>query len=284
METGPNAFSESLAAGAQVATADDIATTRIACSFFAARALYAGPAYWFAMFAASAFGTNLGDFWVDRLFHDCLANFTSLVVICGFSIWKDRRFAARMEAAYWVATVDLRAAASNVDDHLRQDLALVYVAVTFVLGIAALLAARSARTERECQGRRAQGGRMVLDRDADREQVRPSGGDLTARTIDFYAAPGVFYGVLLLLIAARGSFAPTSIPINWWTVLAERCAGTAAGDTLASDRAFGLGRPVAMMCTGGLLVVALLVRARRAPARHASRDVSIAPAPCPRGQ
>jgi uncharacterized membrane-anchored protein len=70
--------------------------------------------------------------------------------------------------------------------------------------------------------------------------------------------------VLALLIAARGSFAPASILLYWCAILAERCAGTAAGDTIASHRALGLGLPVAIACTGGLLIVALLARARRA--------------------
>lgn len=94
---------------------------------FAMRAFNASPPYWFAMFAASALGTNLGDFWVDWLYHDRPTSFASLAVICVVSIWADRRYAARSDVAYWVAIVALRAAATNVADYMTHDLALCYV-------------------------------------------------------------------------------------------------------------------------------------------------------------
>ena len=50
------------------------------------------------MLAASALGTNLGDLWVDRLFHNRLTSLASLILICGLAIWQDRRYARRTEA------------------------------------------------------------------------------------------------------------------------------------------------------------------------------------------
>jgi uncharacterized membrane-anchored protein len=48
----------------------------------------------------------------------------------------------------------------------------------------------------------------------------------------------------------------------WLIVMAERCAGTAVGDALASHRAVGLGVPVASVCTGVLTIISLAMRAR----------------------
>ncbi len=39
-------------------------------------------AYWFAMLAASALGTNLGDLWVDVLLPGRLTSLAALLVVC----------------------------------------------------------------------------------------------------------------------------------------------------------------------------------------------------------
>ncbi|MEA2792054.1 MAG: hypothetical protein QOG73_4460, partial [Acetobacteraceae bacterium] len=39
---------------------------------------------------------------------------------------------------------------------------------------------------------------------------------------------------------------------HWAIVMAERCAGTAVGDALASRRAVALGLPIATVCTAVL--------------------------------
>jgi hypothetical protein len=43
------------------------------------------PAFWLAMFAASAFGTVLGDFWAEGLHLGLVLSFGTLVVITGRS-------------------------------------------------------------------------------------------------------------------------------------------------------------------------------------------------------
>jgi uncharacterized membrane-anchored protein len=64
------------------------------------------------------------------------------------------------------------------------------------------------------------------------------------------------------LILIREARAPVSMLLFWSIVLAERCAGTAIGDALASHRAVGLGVPMASIFTGMLTIISLLVRAR----------------------
>jgi hypothetical protein len=65
-------------------------------------ALGTGPAFWLAMFAASAFGTNLGDLWTGRLGMPGPAGFGSLVVVSapqrGWPPWRSRRDCRRARA------------------------------------------------------------------------------------------------------------------------------------------------------------------------------------------
>jgi hypothetical protein len=56
---------------------------------FWARALNPSPAFWLAMFVASAFGTVLGDFWAEGLHLGLVLSFGTLVAITGLLIWGD---------------------------------------------------------------------------------------------------------------------------------------------------------------------------------------------------
>jgi uncharacterized membrane-anchored protein len=56
---------------------------------FRARALNPSPAFWLAMFIASAFGTVLGDFWAEGLHLGLVLSFGTLVVITALLIWGD---------------------------------------------------------------------------------------------------------------------------------------------------------------------------------------------------
>ena len=76
------------------------------------------------MFAASAFGTNLGDFWADGLALGQLGSFASLASVCAVAVWGDSRAGGRTEVFYWIAIMALRAAATNLADFLTHDLAV----------------------------------------------------------------------------------------------------------------------------------------------------------------
>jgi hypothetical protein len=58
---------------------------------------------------------------------------------------------------------------------------------------------------------------------------------------------------LIVVILVRGALAPTSTLGYWCILLAERAAGTPAGDWFASRR----GLPVALLCVGAGLIAAL---------------------------
>ena len=106
------------------------------------RALDAGLTFWLAIFTASAFSTNLGDFWVDGLELNRPSSFASLVSVCVAAIWADSRLGRRTEVFYWTAIVALRAAATNLADFLTHDLAVSYPFAAVILGGGAVLAGR----------------------------------------------------------------------------------------------------------------------------------------------
>jgi uncharacterized membrane-anchored protein len=224
----------------------------------ATRAFRVSPAYWFTMFAASALGTNLGDFWADRLFADRWVSFASLVAICGLGIAGDRRIGRRSDVGYWIAIVGLRAAATIVADFLTHDCKLGYVATSIILGVATLLAGYFTRLDEVTRtsptiDMRYWTAMLVAG------VFGTTAGDLASHMIGLYAAAGMLCVTLVVVIGLRARFAPTSVLAYWCIVLVERCAGTPVGDGLASSRAVGLGLPLAIVCTTGLLVVGLLV-------------------------
>jgi uncharacterized membrane-anchored protein len=89
-----------------------------------------------------------------------------------------------------------------------------------------------------------------------------TGGDLVVHTIGLYPASGVFCCLLVALIGARGAVAPASVLLYWCIVMAERCAGTGVGDSLASPHGFALGLPIATSLTTATVIVALWARAK----------------------
>src|ERR1700722_4211324 len=51
------------------------------------RAMNVTPAYWYAMLAASALGTNIGDLWAEILFPGAVTSLASLLIICAAAVW-----------------------------------------------------------------------------------------------------------------------------------------------------------------------------------------------------
>ena len=87
-------------------------------------------------------------------------------------------------------------------------------------------------------------------------------GDLIHHNVGLYNASAALCVLLAGLILAREKSAPVSMLLFWSIVMAERCAGTAVGDALASRRAVGLGVPIASVCTAALTIISLWMRAR----------------------
>ena len=225
------------------------------------RALSTGPAFWLAMLIASAFGTNLGDLWTGRLGLPGAAAFASLVAVSALAVLGDRRIGLRTEAAYWVAIVVLRAAATNVADFLIENLHLGFVPVGAVL--AALALAVGSQT----QARPVHGGEAspVIDGRYWAAMFVAGvfgtvAGDLVSHTVGVLASAAALTALLLVVLLIRARRFPGLMISYWVVVLAERAAGTPLGDGLASRRGVGLGLQLATATTAALLATALLSR------------------------
>jgi uncharacterized membrane-anchored protein len=183
-------------------------------------------AYWFAMLAASALGTNLGDLWAEILFPGPLTSLAALLVLCVTAVAYDRIAGARSEAGYWVAIVAMRAAATNLADIMTHDLALGYVTASVLLAGLTLIVARFTHPDM------TRGGSPHVD-GAYWIAMFLAGlfgtvaGDLIHHTIGLYIASAALCVALAGLILVRNAFAPLSVALYWAIIMAERCAGTA---------------------------------------------------------
>jgi uncharacterized membrane-anchored protein len=217
--------------------------------------------YWLAMLAASAFGTNLGDLWAGTLFPGLTTSLASLLAICLAAVIFHRRAAARTEAGYWLAIVAMRAAATNLADIFTHDLALGYLTSSLLLAGLTLFAARYTHPDVSHSPRvdNAYWTAMFIA-----GVFGTVAGDLIHHTIGMLTASAALCVTLAGLILLREARAPTSMLLFWSIVMAERCAGTAIGDALASQRAIGMGVPIASVCSGMLTLASLWLRNRLA--------------------
>jgi uncharacterized membrane-anchored protein len=225
----------------------------------APQAMVITHSYWLAMLAASAFGTNLGDLWAGTLFHGLVISLGSLLALCLSAVWLHRRAAARTEAGYWLAIVGMRAAATNLADILTHDLALGYVLSSVLLAGLTLFAARY--THPDVSGSPRVGNSYWIAMFV-AGVFGTVAGDLIHHTVGMLTASAVLCLTLAGLILLREARAPGSMSLFWLIVMAERCAGTAIGDSLASHRALGLGLPIASLCSGILTIASLWLRHR----------------------
>jgi uncharacterized membrane-anchored protein len=87
-------------------------------------------------------------------------------------------------------------------------------------------------------------------------------GDLAAHSIGLFPALIALGVALVVVIVSRGLIAPIAMVGYWCIVLAERAAGTPAGDWFASRRGLALGLPIALARTGAVLLAALWLYSR----------------------
>jgi uncharacterized membrane-anchored protein len=221
--------------------------------------------YWVVMLAASAFGTNVGDLWAEIVLPGRLTSLATLLTVCLAAVWYHRRSAQRTEAGYWVAIVAMRAAATNVADIITHELALGYVLSSVLLGVLTLLAARFTEPDlSRSNSPRVDAAYWVTMFIAG--VFGTVAGDLIHHHVGLYSASIALCLALAVLIFTRERLAPMSALLFWTIVMAERCAGTAVGDALASHRAVGLGLSIASGFTCLLTLISLWGRARRSRA------------------
>jgi len=217
---------------------NQVLTPSVSTAWPRARALEPTAAFWLAMYAASALGTNLGDFWADALSLGLAASFASLAVISAALIAADRRFGLRTEVWFW--------------------LAIVRPLSGVVLGAATLAA-----------------GWMTIGSGSPRIDARywlamffggafgTIAGDFVSHGVGLPLAAAGLAALLAVAVVASAALAPVALLGYWIVVLIERTAGTPAGDLFAEERGLGYGLPVAMAITGGVLVLALILRGRK---------------------
>lgn len=222
--------------------------------------LDATESYWFCMFAASALGTNMGDFWVDDLSLARGPSFFSLAAISGLAIWISGKARTNNEIAFWVAIVTLRAAATNVGDFLTHDLRFSYIAVSIFFALTSLLGGHFTRFDPTRRFAPAIDYRYWITMFI-AGMFGTVAGDLASHVIGLYVAAATLCGMLVAALALQRRRDDSSMMGYWIIVLVERCAGTPAGDGLASRHALGLGLPLAMVCTGAMLATGLAYRA-----------------------
>jgi amino acid permease len=177
---------------------------------FAMARLDATDVYWFLMFAASALGTNMGDFWVDDLALDRGTSFASLAALSGLAIWISGKPEAAGEFAFWVAIVTLRAAATNVGDLLTHDLRFSYTAISIILGVTTLLAGRFTRRDATKRQAPAVDHRYWITMFI-AGTFGTVAGDLSSHALGLYIAAAMLCVLLLAALALRSSLAPSSI-------------------------------------------------------------------------
>lgn len=237
-----------------------------------ARAFDTRPAFWVAMFMASAFGANLGDYVADLGARTI--SFVVMTIICLAAIVGDRRAGLRTEGYYWVAIIALRAAATNLADFITHDLKVSYPLSALALGVLTLAAGWSTQLP----------GSPASDRGSPLIDGRywlamflaglfgTVAGDFTSHTVGLFAATTALVPLLAVVLAVRARFASVMLLAYWIAVMAERTAATPFADLLDSHHGLGLGLPVAMVITLSLFLLALQLRRRSTVA--SPRDVA----------
>lgn len=230
---------------------------------------------WMALSIASVAGASLGDFCshVLRLGH--LAGLPLYAAILAAALaWFCSRTA---EAAYWVAIVVVRAAATNLADLATHDLHLPAPAfVAALLAALGLLVAtmphRTARPPADAHYWLA----MLLAGTAG-----TAGGDACADALGLAASTLLWLALWAGAVAAARR-RPLVYPLPYWpVVVVVRTMGTNAADLLTGSDGFALGLPVV---TGlGLAALAALLRLwPRAPLRLTSVSSPLPPPALPR--
>jgi uncharacterized membrane-anchored protein len=224
------------------------------------RALDPRPAFWVAMFMASAFGANLGDYGAGL--EARTTSFAVMLAVCLVAIVVDRRESARTEACYWLAIIALRAAATNAADVLTHDLGLGYGMAALVLGLLTVGAGVLTRTPARAAGSPLIDARYWVAM-ALAGLFGTVAGDLMSHTTGLFVASAALTALLVVLLVLRARRFPLVLTAYWVVVLAERSAATPVADLLDSRRGAALGLPLAMVITLSAFLLALWVRRQR---------------------
>ena len=224
-----------------------------------------GPRYWAALFVASIFGANMGDF-VSHVLHFGHANgLAPLASICGLILLAERRLRIPTEAYYWLAVVTLRTAATNLGDLLTQDFHNTYPMA--MLGLAAALGLLQLTERRTTPRHGAEVATGIPETNPYywatmlvAGTLGTAAGDYVADVLGLGAGLGsVALGALLAVaLSARGLLDLIGRPYYWGTVVVVGAAGTTVGDWFAGRHGLALGLPASTAVGAVVLIVLLL--------------------------
>ena len=214
-----------------------------------------GPRYWALLSLASVFGADTGDVFAHDLGLGHLGGLPILAALFAATLVVERRLDGTA-AAYWVAIVLVRTAATNPGDFCTHDLRLGYPATTAVLAI--LLAATVV---------------VIRRRDPDPAAGLPpvdalywlamllagtfgtAAGDFIAHHTGLPAATAATTATLAALLALRANDRFADKNFYWICVVAVRTAGTNIGDITADP----LGLPLATALAALLMLATFLL-------------------------
>jgi uncharacterized membrane-anchored protein len=220
--------------------------------------------YWFALSAASIFGTNTGDFVAGHLHLGHLAGLPWLAAAFALVLVLERVSPVKTPLWFWAAIIIMRTAATNVGDAFH-DFGMgfvISVPVTLVLFVLAV----------------ALYARVTPKRDATDDTVRVNaaywvammlagvlgtvGGDAAAKHLSNPGTAVVFFAIAAAISVHLQRRGLLLLAAGYWAVVALiRTAGTAGGDTIA--HAIGLAPSTVIT---GVVFLLLVVASSRSPA------------------
>jgi uncharacterized membrane-anchored protein len=224
-----------------------------------------GPRYWAGLCCASVLGANLGDF-VSKVLH--LGHTQGLApeaVLFGLILLAENRLRTRTETYYWLAIVTMRAAATNLGDTMKHELAIPWLVALGGLAVALgavqvaekILAPR--HPDEVSTGIPATNAfywatMMIAG------TLGTIGGDYVADVIGLDAGLGTVTlgAALAVALTARTVLGLVGRMSYWGVVVLVRCAGTTAGDYFAGRHGLNWGLPVSTSVWAVAMIALLL--------------------------
>ena len=236
-----------------------------------------GPRYWAALYMASIFGANSGDFFAHGVGLGHVAGLPFLALALAAVLIVERFDSFAHQIHYWLAIVIVRTAATNFADFFSVDLRLakiwVMLALTVVLILAIWFSWRLLWSRRKDDGAARA---PLLQADVPYWFCMFAAGTLGTVLGDYCshdwhlgnAGASLFLSAALtvLVLIGRGRIL-WSLPFYWTTIVMIRAAGTVIGDFFASRNMLGL--PLSTLITGILFVGLLIVWKEPSPRRAA---------------
>lgn len=231
-----------------------------------------GKQYWVAIFLASIFGTNLGDFYAHDINVGIGGGLLLLALFFGMASLAERIDRTAHYYYYWLAIIIIRTAATNLADFLAGRHGMNLDRASLSAALALLL------TWIVWAGFPAPGVELKEDSGPVEELELPIAngrfwsamlvagtfgtvlGDLCSHVLGGGRASLILTAILVLVLNLRGWHTFLAPGYYYWFVIAiVRSAGTVVGDWIAENQQLHIGLPASTLYTGGGFVVTLVL-------------------------